>query len=236
MTQVSQGHPVIRLFAGAIVVSFAPILVRATDVPPTTSAFYRMLIGGVTLALYLMLTRSSMVLNRRIVSGLTLAGLFFALDLFLWHRSIFFVGPGLATLLAGFQVFVLAIVGVLFLSERWVWSRMFAIVLALLGVALIVSPRSLTSTYGLGVLFGLLTALAYAGVLLSLRWVRVVFPDRNQPIADVVIMSLSSVVFLFFITLITEESLKIPDNNQAFLLVSYAITAQLGWVLIVEWR
>jgi hypothetical protein len=42
-------------------------------------------------------------------------GLFFALDLFCWHASILHIGPGLATIIDNFQVFVLTTVGILFL-------------------------------------------------------------------------------------------------------------------------
>jgi drug/metabolite transporter (DMT)-like permease len=39
-------RPAWRLAFGAMLLSFAPIMVRATESPPTTSAFYRMLFGG----------------------------------------------------------------------------------------------------------------------------------------------------------------------------------------------
>ena len=41
------------------------------------------------------------------------AGVFFSLDLWFWHRSIIYIGPGLSTLLANFQVFILMLVGIL---------------------------------------------------------------------------------------------------------------------------
>ena len=42
----------------------------------------------------------------------------FAADLWLWHRSILLVGPGLSTLLANTQVFFMALAGVWFYRER----------------------------------------------------------------------------------------------------------------------
>jgi hypothetical protein len=62
----------------------------------------------------------------------------FALDLFFFHRSILFVGPGLATLLANFQVFILALAGVVLLGERLNWQTAVSIPLAVLGLATIV--------------------------------------------------------------------------------------------------
>ncbi len=49
-------NPRLRLFAGAIMISFSPVWVKLVDVSPTTSGFYRLAIGGVALALFLLAT------------------------------------------------------------------------------------------------------------------------------------------------------------------------------------
>ena len=46
------------------------------------------------------------------------AGILFAADLFCWHQSIYFVGPGLSTLLGNFQVFLVALAGFILFSEK----------------------------------------------------------------------------------------------------------------------
>ena len=217
-----------------MVVSVAPILVRATEVPPTTSAFYRMLVGGSVLWLFVLLRPSRPSLQRRVLPAVTLAGVFFAVDLFFWHRSIFYVGPGFATLLAGFQVFVLSVAGVLFLSEPFRWRLPAAIGLGLVGLALIVGPawEDVSDDYGTGVLFGLITAVAYASVVLSLRRAATRIPARADPVFDIAWMSITCAGILFLVAVLNGESLAVPDTRQAVLLSAYAVTAQLGWVLI----
>ena len=97
------------MLAGAAMISFAPVFVRLTSVPPTSSAFYRTLFGGVMLLAVLHYRGERLWSGAGAFLALFGAGLFFALDLWAWHRSIWFVGPGLATLLANFQVFCLAL-------------------------------------------------------------------------------------------------------------------------------
>ena len=229
-------QPVWRLVLGASLVSFAPILVRATAVPPTTSAFYRMLIGGFGLALYAWLSGRSLRVADKVALGLILAGFAFAFDLFFWHRSIHIVGPGLATLLAGFQVFVMAVVGLLFFGEKLRWQIVVAIPSAFLGVALIIGFDwgSLDARYRLGVIFGLSTAICYSVVLLLMRWTQSRTVDSNVPIAEVAWMSLVCGALLAAIAVINQESLVIPNAREGILLVAYAAVAQIGWVVIVS--
>ena len=46
-----KSRAMMRVLAGAAVISFAPVFVRLVDVPPTTSAFYRTLFGGLMLVI-----------------------------------------------------------------------------------------------------------------------------------------------------------------------------------------
>ena len=112
------GNPRVRLFAGAVLISFSPVFVKLVSVSPTTSGFYRVFLGGIALALFLLLTGRKLSFTKRAWTALILSAVFFALDLWFWHRSIMYVGPGLATLLANFQVFIMIAAGVVLLSQR----------------------------------------------------------------------------------------------------------------------
>ena len=219
-----------------MLISFAPILVRSSGVPPTASAFYRMLYGGVFLLIVGVFSKARLFPQKRILVGLVLAGLVFSFDLFFWHRSIYLVGPGLATLLAGFQVFVLAIAGIVFFGERFRWQLAVAIPMAFIGVALIVGIdwSGLDSGYRTGVLFGLTTAVCYSTYLLTMRWIRSNSDQRASALVDVAWMSLACAAFLAVIASYTNESLAIPNQREALILVGYAAVAQIGWVAIAS--
>lgn len=226
----------LQLIGGAIMISFAAVFVRLLQVPPTTSAFYRTLIGGVVLGSVLLARRESLRPGKTVFGVLVLAGLLFALDLAFWHRSIIYLGPGLSTLLANFQVFVLAVAGVAIFKEKLRPALVAGILLAFTGLALIVGFdwSGLTENYRRGVVLGLLTALCYGAYVLALRRARLA-PGREQtsPVADVAIASLGSTAFLLVFALGNAESLAVPNLREGSLLLAYGLVTQVfGWVLI----
>jgi drug/metabolite transporter (DMT)-like permease len=103
-------------------------------VSPTVSGVYRTLIGGVVLLVIIFLRRESFWKGGFFFLIAVLLGFIFALDIYFWHKSIHFVGPGLATILANFQVFLLALFGVFVLGERLSTRTTLAIPMAFLGL------------------------------------------------------------------------------------------------------
>lgn len=222
-----------RLIAGIVMISLSGVFVRLVDTPPTTSGVYRMLIGGLILAGWMLMRGERPALDRRGWTFTLLAAVAFAFDLFWWHRSILHVGVGLATLLANFQVFVLAITGVLIYREKLTARTLVAIPLGFAGLTLLVFHdwQTLGSDYRVGVVFGLLTALAYAAYILSLRHAQ--RGAGHRPIASIATLSLSCAVVLAVMAGIDGESLAISSLADAGWLVVYGVVAQvLGWVLI----
>ena len=154
------------------------------------------------------------------------SSVFFALDLWFWHRSINYVGPGLATLLANFQVFFMMLAGLLLLHQRPRPAQIIAVPLALFGLALIVGLdwRSLPEEYRLGVVFGLLTAVAYAGYMLTMREVRSKSAYR-LPTREVAIISIGSALLLAVSAAVEGQSLSIPTYTDAAWLIAYGVVS-----------
>ena len=230
------GNPRLRLFAGAALISLSPVWVKLVDVSATTSGFYRVFIGGVALGLYLLVRRQRLIFTTRIWQMLGLAAVFFALDLWFWHRSIIFVGPGLATLLANFQVFILMLAGVLVLRQRPTAIQLVAVPLALFGLGLIVGFdwQSLPADYRMGVIFGLLTALVYAGYLLTMRFVRTDV-EHGLPTREIAVISIGAAIILGLSALAEGQSLLIPSMGDFGWLVAYGVLSHcLGYILIVS--
>lgn len=227
-------NPRLPLFAGAALISLSPVWVKLVSVSPTTSGFYRVLIGGGTLALYLLFTRRRLELSRTTIAVLLSAAIFFALDLWFWHRSINYIGPGLATLLANFQVFFMMLAGMLFLHQRPRRNQVIAIPLAGVGLALIVGldRQNLLPDYRLGIIFGLLTAVTYTGYLITLRDARRRSPHRS-PVREVAVVSLATSLLLGMAAAAEGVSLAIPTLADAGWLISYGILSHcIGWLLI----
>lgn len=225
----------LQLVLGAVMISFSAVFVKLVHVPPTVSGFYRVFFGGLILLGVMLFRRERLTtLKPRAILVLCLAALFFALDLFFWHRSILYVGPGVATLLANFQVFVLAAVGVLFLHERLTIPQWLAILLAMAGLVLLVGAdwSHLPPLYHRGVILALISAVCYAGYLLALRRSRS-SGTGGSSYAAITVVSLATAVMLAVSMLAEGVSFDIPGWTDGFWLVLYGLVPQvLGWVMI----
>jgi drug/metabolite transporter (DMT)-like permease len=229
-------NPTLRLFIGAALISLSPVWVRLVDVAPSTSGFYRVLFGGAALVIYLLVTRRRLHMTRRTWLLLIIASVFLSLDLWFWHRSIIYIGPGLSTLLANFQVFIMMIVGIVFLRQMPRPVQMFAVPLAFMGLILIVGLDwdALSKDYKLGIIFGLLTAAAYASYLLTLRKIREISTFR-VPTRELAVVSVICAVMLAATVLAEGESLAIPTIEDMGWLVAYGVLSHcLGWLFIAS--
>jgi len=225
-------HPIVLLIIGAILISFSSVWVKLANVPPSSSAFYRVFFGLFFLVLFSLRSKDHSTLRKRHFILATLCGILFALDLLCWHNSIKMIGPGLATLLGNFQVFILAGVGILFFKEVCSLRLMLSVPLAVFGLALIIGADWSTtgSIYQNGVYFGLATALFYSAYLLTLRSLSGSSSGKYFPM---MFISLTSSIILGLYIFYTGESFAIPDLKSFFSLVFLGLFSQcLGWLLI----
>ena len=230
------GNTRVRLFLGAALISLSPVWVNLVSVSPTTSGVYRALFGGLALAVYLLLTKQRLHFSRTVWAMLIAASVFFALDLWFWHRSINYIGPGLATLLANFQVFFMMLAGIVLYRQAPRLMQVIAVPLALFGLGLIVGFdwTELPKDYRLGVIFGLLTAVMYASYMLTMRAVRANAVDA-LPLREVAIMSLTVAAILAVSAQVEGVSLAIPTMKDAGWLLGYGLLSHcLGMVLIAS--
>ncbi|MEE4329450.1 MAG: DMT family transporter [Wenzhouxiangella sp.] len=220
--------------AGAVMISFAAVFARLADVEPTTSGFYRMVFGTLGLLVLLAIRRDlRQGLGRGWGAALLIAALF-AADIWFWHRSIVYVGPGLSTLLANFQVFILTAVGVVWMKERIGWRFASGLGLAMAGLWLLFGRDwgNLAADHRLGVIFGLLTALAYGLYILTLRGFQIRDPDL-RPETRLTQVTICCGVLLGLINLAEGNSFAIPDGQSLAALVALGLLCQVGgWLLI----
>ena len=217
-----------------MLISFAPVFVKLVDVGPTATGFYRMAVGALVLAVVVAWRRPPMTLDARTLAFGAVAGALFAADIIFWHQSVLDIGPGLSTIIANFQVFILAVFGVVVLRERAGWRLAIAVPLALTGLFLLVGAdwAALPGSSRRGILLALLTAVAYGSYLLVLRASQA-RAARLDPMANLFIICLVASVILAGSAVVSGETLRVPDLRNAGLLAAYGVTAQvLGWVFI----
>lgn len=222
-----------RLLLGALAISFAPVLVRAMTVPATPAAMWRLLVGGAILTVIVTGSdRGAWRSSRRGLGLAMLAGVFFAADLWFWHRCIRILGPGVATLLGNLQVLPLALGGWWLWGERpavWFWV---ALPVAGAGLGLVAGLGSEVQADGLGVLYGLLTAVTYAGYILGLRGAGAA-ASHPSPLRDVAVASVLSGMVLVPVVWVEGVRFLPQDGMEVGFLLLYAVVPQvIGWVLI----
>ncbi|MCP4128933.1 MAG: EamA family transporter, partial [Gammaproteobacteria bacterium] len=129
---------ILGVASGAFMISFSSVFVKISDTGPISSGFYRMFFGALALTLVIMIMGRSVTTNRSKLLWAALGGLIFAGDLTTWHHSIQSIGPGLATVLANFQVFVMIGIGMLAMNEQINRRTLLSVGLAIGGLMLLV--------------------------------------------------------------------------------------------------
>lgn len=242
----------VLLVVGICCISTSAILVTLAGVHPTVSAFYRNFFAALIWLLLYPFTRpfraaslktdsvtvleaanprfGFLVCARRATFLLILLGLFFAIDLWSWHRCIIFLGAGPATLMGNLQVLVVSWLAVFFFREslqKWFWP---GCLLALLGISLLTLTRGIGHGVLPGVMYGLVTALTYSFFLIILRLLRNYQTTPQQVLFWVAVIS----SFFLFLPMVGEGNELIPGREALGWLALHAFfSSVVGWWLII---
>jgi drug/metabolite transporter (DMT)-like permease len=226
--------PIATALLGAVTIAFSAILFRLSHVSPSTGSFYRCAWALPPLLLLAFLEDrryGARPLRSRLPA--VLAGVFFAFDLVLWGRAIDDVGAGLATVLGNLQVVLVGPVAWLALRERLSARALAAIPIALVGVVLIsgvLGAKAYGRNPGLGVLYGVLTGIAYTGFILALRQGSGDLRRVAGPLADATFVGAIGTIPLGYAY---GDLTFTPSLRAQGWLVLLALSSQvLGWLLI----
>jgi len=225
-----------RTAIGAIMISFSAVWVKLANVAPAVSAFYRVFFGALFLSGILLMRRERVWKGWPNLGLALIAALFFALDLYAWHRCIGYVGPGLATILGNFQVFMVPLAGLLLYGETVHLRFVLSVPVAIGGLFLIVGIdwQQLPSDYRVGIYFGLATALFYTGYLVALRKLQSL-DSRPSAVLSLMVVSSVSAVYLAGNVVASKGSFAIPDLQSGLSLVALGLLSQtIGWLLIAH--
>jgi drug/metabolite transporter (DMT)-like permease len=225
---------VLAVLVGAVAIAFSGILFRLSHVSASTGAFYRCVFA--LPPLWFLARRETHRYGppeRRAVRLAWIAGAFFAADLILWHNGIEQVGAGLATVLGNTQVVMVGLLAWAILGERPQRSSLMAIPIVGFGVLLIsgvLESGAYGSNPGLGVLYGVLTAIAYSGFLLSLREGS---RDLRRPAGPLFTATLASALGCAAIGAAVGDLDLTPSWPAIGWLILLALSSQVvGWLLI----
>ena len=227
-------RPALAATLGALSIAFSSILVVLADVSPATAAIFRCLYA--LPALYLLASWERRRYGPRAAGQRRLAlvaGLFFALDLVLWHHAIGAVGAGLATVLGNTQVLIVPVLAWLFLGERPGSRVLLSVPLVFAGVLLIsgvLGGDPFGNDPTLGVLLGVGTGFAYAAFLLVQRRAN---RDLRRPAGPLFDATLAAAIGAAVIGFPLGEVNLVPSWPAHGWLLLLALGVQVGgWLLI----
>ena len=227
-------NPVRAALVGVAAIAFSGILYRLAEVSPSTGAFFRCAYALPALWIFVRIEESKLGPRPRNSRRMAwFAGVFFAADLLLWHHSIEAVGAGLATVLGNTQVVLVGLLAWALFHERPPGRALAAIPVALVGIVLISGVLE-DGAYGddpaLGVLYGVLTGLAYSGFLLALRHGA---GERQRVAGPLFDATLATTVIVLPFGLLTGDLDLVPDLEAQVWLLVLALSSQVvGWLLI----
>lgn len=229
----SPHRPLLCLLTGSTCISFAPIFIKLADVSPDSAAFYRMLFAALSLLLLARLKGIRQGMAPKTLWLLFWGGFFLSLDFMCWHRSIHYVGPGLATLIANFQVFFTAIFSSLLFREKISRKFIGAVIMAFVGLFFITGTdvSSLDEGYRLGILFGIGTAACYSAYILLLK--SAMNHQEVSGVSAMFVVALTCTALFAVITPATASSFVIPDAVSFWALVGAGVLCTtIGWSFI----
>jgi drug/metabolite transporter (DMT)-like permease len=161
------------LLAGGCAIAFAPILVRLSDTGPVASAFWRTALAAPLLWLWVWRRGEERAGAPSHWPALILAGLFFALDLGVWHWSIVWTSVANSTLLANLAPIFVTLAGWILWRQKVTPTFLAGMFVAIAGMFVLVGPNfAIGGTRLMGDALGALTAVFYAGYMLAIKAAR----------------------------------------------------------------
>lgn len=224
-------HPLAfaALLLGNVALAFGPWLVRIADTGPVAAGFWRLALALPFLWLTAIVVKQRPHWPRQALVWVIFgAAIFYALDLAAWNAGIRLTKLGNATLFGNVGSFVFVAWG-LWLVRRWPRGlQAFALVLAIVGAALLmggsyeVSPRNLQ-----GDLLTLVAGILYGGYLILIERVR----TKLQPMPVLLLATIFAIPPLLVISLAFGE--QIWPRNWTPLLILALSSQVLGQGLLV---
>jgi drug/metabolite transporter (DMT)-like permease len=220
--------------AGALIIAFSSILVKASEASPSTAAIFRCAYAVPPLALLAWLEDRRLgprtARDRWIAAG---AGVLFAADLIFWHHAIEDVGAGLSTVLANVQVAFVPLMAWAVLAEH-PGRRILGVLPLVLGGVLLISGALEHGAYGRapaqGAAFGVATGLTYGAFILILRAGSADLRRAAGPLCDAT--AVAAVVAVAAGLVVGDADLVPSWPGHGYLLLLALSSQVLGWLLI----
>lgn len=226
---------ILSMSLGAILIGFSPIVTKAVTLHPTTIGFYRFFFGVIIMGLVVVGSKEKINWQnlKKAAPYFALSGLFFAIDLWFWHRSIIYIGAGIATVLANTQVLYLALFERLILKQKSLWYLYPSMMVAVAGITLSSFPffhHFKWDQSSAGIVWGLMTGITYAIITLFLRKGLSIYQGKG--VTPLLTVSFFACLAAFFLAVV-EGEVKWVQGPDFYYMILYGMGIHFGgWYLI----
>lgn len=234
LTEVAaqQRLAILALVAGALAIAFAPIFVRLSETGPAATAFWRVALAVPVLMVLAHRARPGVKTNVPVRWPVILCGLFFAVDIGVWHYSIEYTTVANAALLANLAPVFVALAAWTLFGERITRLFTLGMALAILGAALLTGASfSLDPQQVYGDMFGVLTAVFYGAYQLSVARLR----RMHSAFSIMAWSSLFSAFGLLLGAAVLGEELLPQTATGWFVLFAIALISQVGGQTLITY-
>ena len=223
----------IALFSGLMFMSFAAIFIKAAEeAPGIITAFYRMFIASLALAvpflIYTLKNKGKFI--RKGVLLAMLSGLFFGMDISLWSTGVVMSNATVPTLMANLAPLWVGFGTVILYKKRLKRGFWMGLALAIAGILVLVN-RDIGRGNNIipGALLGIGAGLFYAMFYLTSE------PGRKllDTLPFLFISTLTSAIYLFIVSLFMDYSFTGYSPKTCLLFLGVGLGVQVcGWFLI----
>jgi drug/metabolite transporter (DMT)-like permease len=226
-------YPRSAAVAAAIGLSFTAILYALSETSPSTATVFRALLA-LPIVWWLARREDAFLGSRpwRVRLWPFLAGIFFGVDLLLFHQSILLMGAGLASVMSNLQVVIVLLAAWLIWNERPTPTQAIGIPVALLGIVFIsgiVGRGAYGTDPALGSALGIFVAITYSGYLLLMRKGR----DRRRAAGPILDATAGTLATGLLIGVVMGDLDPTPGLPALVWLLLLALTAQVAGGLML---
>lgn len=225
----------IKLILSCVLLGSGTIIVKVIDSNALATAFWRLLLAALLVLAGLAYLRISPKISKQNFYFAGLSGFFLAVDLLLWHESILIVGPGIATILNGTQIFVMVLFSTLLYKEKVKLFFLVQMLIAFVGIVLLTGHEVENNERAVyGIVTGLLSGAAWATSVLFMKKMDGE-NGKSGLFINLFYLSLIGAIGLLPFAVLFDYSLAIVNMKSLLGLLIYAgFIHLLGWVLLAD--